>query len=153
MLRWFNKFEKLTEDGKVVDTIDSLDVIYAFFQNCYHLKDWVKSDSSIPKELREGVEQAINDNDSMVVCDCLANGTKHKIIEMHRRRKRIKSIVFRPTIAITAVMDHPEKSKGRYVWNLIVNDQEEIGGIDLARRCVGFWEAYLKDELSRTRVG
>jgi hypothetical protein len=148
MMRWFKKFERISKAGKIVDTVDALDVIYAFFQNCYHLKDWVAKDASLPTSIRLGVDRAISENNSMIICDCLANGTKHKELSMTRRRKAINSIVFRPKIELTIVADHPEKSKGYYAWNLVINDNEmEIKGIDLARNCIIFWSTYLKSEL------
>ena len=42
MRRWHLMLEKLHSnetDAKL--PIDYLDVVYAFFQSCYHLKDWV----------------------------------------------------------------------------------------------------------------
>ena len=46
VLRWYALFEKTTV-GREQDELTSehyLDQAYAFFQNCFHLKDWLQHD-------------------------------------------------------------------------------------------------------------
>lgn len=146
MIRWHKKFTSLTKVRKVVDTIAANDVANAFFLYCYQLKDWIKADDDIGTDLKEGLEEAINDNDDMVLCDCLATGAKHKTVRVNARRQKIKSIELKPVIAMTLVADNKNKSTGQYQWRVIVNGNETIDGIDLANRCVKFWKDYLKSE-------
>ena len=46
--RYYERFKKLN-DGKAQEPSSeaNMDDIYAFFQNCYHLKDWLKQRSCI----------------------------------------------------------------------------------------------------------
>jgi len=32
------------------------DMLYAFFQNCWHLKDWIKHDAAAPSTLADRIE-------------------------------------------------------------------------------------------------
>jgi len=46
--RWYTRFKSIDEGRPDTLTLDGyLDEVYAFFQNCYHLKDWIKNDASV----------------------------------------------------------------------------------------------------------
>lgn len=54
------------------------DIVYAFFQNCYHLFDWMEKDPGI--SAGESDLQSFRDkkgNDCLVYCMDLCNGSKH----------------------------------------------------------------------------
>jgi len=57
----------LTSDG-------ARDVLYHFFEDSYHLKDWIKND---PTADGQGVEKFINDTLCLRITADLANGVKH----------------------------------------------------------------------------
>jgi hypothetical protein len=77
--RWYSKVKEI-EKG-VVSTMsddDYLDIVYAFFLNCYHLKDWVKFGLDC-KEQRK-IEDLFNKcfgSEVFKVCADLANCLKH----------------------------------------------------------------------------
>src|SRR5262245_59886006 len=76
--RYFARFEAI--DGRMEHTVSSdhyIDDIYAFFQNCYHLKDWIKNDGTAPIAKRNGVEGYINSHPCLQLCADLCNGLKH----------------------------------------------------------------------------
>ena len=55
--RWYLRFREISE-GKLHDRSSDFyqDDIYAFFMNCYHLKDWIKKDptaSSLSAEVED----------------------------------------------------------------------------------------------------
>jgi hypothetical protein len=150
MQRWYKKCEKLNKEGKVVDTFESKDVIYAFFQNCYHLKDWIKNDTCIDQQVVDGLEDAINNSDAMVLCGCLANSTKHKVLTQNGRRKKIESIELKETTHLTLVTDNPDKSRGRHTLSVVINGKEPVDCIELAGRCIEFWKEYLKNEFEKS---
>jgi hypothetical protein len=74
--RWLAKIEKNTERAEE----DYQDETWAFFQSCWHLKDWVKNDCSLPKDIREIVTDAAHASTLIQACQKLANGTKHLIL-------------------------------------------------------------------------
>jgi hypothetical protein len=76
VIRWFERF-KTINSGKMhtTSTENYEDEIHAFFQNCYHLKDWIKNDTSITRLL--DVEEYINATVSLQLCADICNALKH----------------------------------------------------------------------------
>jgi hypothetical protein len=76
VIRWFERF-KTINSGKMhtTSTENYEDEVHAFFQNCYHLKDWIKNDTSITRLL--DVEEYINVAVSLQLCADICNALKH----------------------------------------------------------------------------
>jgi hypothetical protein len=53
------------------------DRVYVFFVFCYHLKDWIKNDTSVPEAVRSQVETFVKNTPSLALAGDLANGVKH----------------------------------------------------------------------------
>jgi hypothetical protein len=60
------------------------DDIYHFFQDAWHLKDWIKNDLLVPSKVRDQVEQEVNNVKPFRVAADFANGTKHMVITRPR---------------------------------------------------------------------
>jgi hypothetical protein len=86
MMRWHAKFRAVDEGREHDMTSDNyLDDIHAFFQNCYHLKDWIKNDKTgIPATVRNSVEGYINSSDPLKLCADICNSLKHLTLTNHR---------------------------------------------------------------------
>jgi hypothetical protein len=52
------------------------DSLFHFFQDAYHLKDWLKNDPTVTIPAQT-IEDAITDSDVLSLCADLCNGTKH----------------------------------------------------------------------------
>lgn len=65
---------------------DLEDFLWAFFQNCWHIKDWIRNDESLPKTVREAVWEDVNCNKALLVVADLANGIKHFSRDAARER-------------------------------------------------------------------
>jgi len=78
MKRWYERF-RLINNGKAHNQSSdySEDEIYAFFINCYHLKDWIKNDDAVSIEGKEKLEKFIKGSDYMNICEKVCNGIKH----------------------------------------------------------------------------
>lgn len=62
------------------DATEFQDMAWAFFQNCWHVKDWVKKDQRIAAATRAAVKHAAEDPEKpLKLCQELCNGTKHLI--------------------------------------------------------------------------
>jgi len=57
------------------DSIEYEDNLWSFFQNAWHLKDWIKNDASVKKSI--SMEVAYKNYKSLLVCSDLANRSKH----------------------------------------------------------------------------
>jgi hypothetical protein len=60
------------------DIILGLDDSYAFFQNCYHIKDWLKNDPAFLRAVE--VEGYITSTPALSLCADIANGIKHLLL-------------------------------------------------------------------------
>lgn len=60
------------------------DIAFAFFQNAYHLKDWIVFEHP---RLKKVTEQFIASNPNLCYCADICNGTKHReVTQGHRHR-------------------------------------------------------------------
>ena len=87
MKRWHQRVATL-DQGRThaVDSENYLDEIYAFFQNCYHLKDWIKNDSAVAPAVQQCVEGHIDSSRPLRLCADICNSLKHL-----QSRRRIAS--------------------------------------------------------------
>ena len=56
---------------------DAEDYLWAFFQNCWHIKDWIRNDPRVTNEAKERVWEAVQTTRSLRLAADLANGSKH----------------------------------------------------------------------------
>lgn len=118
------------------------DIMWSFFQHCWHLKDWVKNDRILVTDAqRAGVHAAVHAPGSpLLVCRDLCNGTKHLTLAdpssgTGARHHHMSTTVFlgsnRP-VEIDCLIDD-----GSGTGKL-------ISGLQLAGECVALWEHILK---------
>ena len=72
MVRALKRVENSSTDENA-----ELDDIYSFFQNAWHLKDWLDKDKSILQVTRDAVVHDAENSDTLKFCADLANGSKH----------------------------------------------------------------------------
>ncbi|MFV1976450.1 MAG: hypothetical protein ACC651_11930 [Candidatus Scalindua sp.] len=70
---------------------DYEDDIWSFFQNCWHLKDWVKNDDVINEIYRTSVENDVHEIESIKMCADLANRSKHLKLTFSRVDANVSS--------------------------------------------------------------
>ena len=78
--RWYERFRQLTYGRPhAVETDNYIDEIYAFFQNCYHLKDWISNDAAAPIAMRDkaSLESYVTGDKALAICADLCNSQKH----------------------------------------------------------------------------
>jgi len=85
--RSFEKLKGLIQGiPHVNDTESYRDDMYAFFMNCYHLKDWIQNDQAVRFNNITGVskqellEDFIAGNFCMLLCQSIATAQKHLTI-------------------------------------------------------------------------
>jgi hypothetical protein len=61
------------------------DDIYHFFQDAWHLKDWIKNDPAVPRRVRVRVEEKVKKVRAFRVAADFANGTKHMRLKYPRK--------------------------------------------------------------------
>ena len=135
--RWFKRLEEI-HNGRVHnrDSHYYQDVAYAFFLNCFHLKDWLVESGAIAES---EVKQFIDSNKEMGVCHALCVGSKHLII----RNPSIDSSV---TIKNRNIL----LGLGGTIPIIAVDYVIEASGIkysayNLAKQCVELWDRFLNE--------
>jgi hypothetical protein len=53
------------------------DDIQQYFQDCWHLKDWIKNDVILNQSVRNNIETEVDNHESLRIVADLANGSKH----------------------------------------------------------------------------
>lgn len=61
------------------------DALFHFFQDAYHLKDWLKNDPLVTVAGAE-IERAVSEAPNLSMCADLCNGTKHRTLRSSRQK-------------------------------------------------------------------
>jgi len=167
MAEFMEQFERTKRSLKKIenqdrDSTDYDDDLWHFFQDCYHLKDWIKNDLSVPEVIKgtkgKKVENYINKNKELQICADLANRSKH--LELTDSRNNINAEVTNrnvtiqvPTLHVT--LSHDRKniinsysdSPGKTTQELIItlSDGTKYNALNVARKAVELWGKYLSD--------
>jgi len=74
-IRWHERVAALgARDDLGISPTTAFDYLYAFFQNCYHLRDWLKNAGAASDA---ELQAFMTGNHEMAICRDIANGTKH----------------------------------------------------------------------------
>jgi hypothetical protein len=122
------------------------DMVWSFFQHCWHLKDWVAHDPLASQAQKDGVSKRAHASYLLQICRDMCNGTKHLRLTHPSRgatgaAHSHVSIVIRPGESST--------------MDCMIDDGfgRLISGKQLARNCLEEWEAILNAEnLNTTRL-
>ncbi|MBL7670749.1 MAG: hypothetical protein JNM39_09700 [Bdellovibrionaceae bacterium] len=75
VVRWKERLKTISVDLKTRDlSQDDVDFMIAFFQTCYHMRDWLSA--SIP-DLKSEVDRLFQESFELQVLRDVCNGTKH----------------------------------------------------------------------------
>src|SRR5258707_2105856 len=64
-------------EGPHANDVEFQDIMWSFFQHCWHLKDWVKHDPQALDAQKAAVKTAVHASALLSVCRDMCNGTKH----------------------------------------------------------------------------
>jgi hypothetical protein len=135
--RWWTRVREVSQGRKFVMVPEfSEDDIFAFFLNCYHLKDWIKNDPA-SGPLRDTVEDFVNNSDALGICADLCNGLKHLARDKGRVRRNAR---FGPRTY--RVVDF--KTGTLAVSASVESDSGKVDAYQLATDCVLEWERFLR---------
>jgi hypothetical protein len=127
MLRWRDRLSEIYGSDDV-DTI--YDFTYAFFQSCYHLRDWLVSDDAATKN---EIAALFNSSVELQLCRDICNATKHL-------RYDNKSIDSRPRIG----REWDPWRKEWHGWYLYSDKRRPIS--ELVHGCVAAWDKFLNEK-------
>lgn len=111
------------------------DDMWSFFQNCWHLKDWIKNDLEISAAQRDGVENKVSHSAALMICADLANARKH----FKLNKPRVGASHSHKNFVITP----GEPSRIEYLIN--TGAGPKVDGLGLAHNCLAEWERILRE--------
>ena len=131
--RWYEIFQQLNQGLEHEKNSEFYkDYVYSFFQNCYHLKDWLKNDKSIKID-KEELEVFVNNCKGMKICKGICNGSKHLI----SKNPRIgESSYF-------MVLEAGKKPVISVKYNIEANGESQ-DAFSLASECMREWQYFFK---------
>lgn len=108
--------------------------LFSFFEICYHLKDWIKLDKALDKE----VEEFINNTPALRICADICNRLKHGELEKRTRSKNLGAISISMHVTVGMVKQSTVISSAKV---------ETERGLEccfaLADECVQAWQSYI----------
>lgn len=126
--------------------IEYEDDIWAFFQNCWHLKDWIKNDTTISSSAREAVEGEVKNYNSLMIAADLANRSKHFDLTFIRLDANItkKSVTVYPPLLIhnskKGEIALNGKCRSEYHYTITTQDKSEYDVLKVANKAVEDWD-------------
>jgi len=140
MKRWHERFSAI-DQGRLHDMPSDtyLDEIYSFFQNCYHLKDWIKNDEAIPSHVQQSVESYINSNRSLKLCADICNSLKH--LRLTSSRSGESPTFGRKQFAVSLGTGVPTTISLKYE---VDTSSGPIDAFSLATECITAWDTLLQ---------
>lgn len=123
------------------EQLEQEDMLWAFFQNSWHLKDWIASDDAAPTKLSKPIERLCKQYPSLMICADLANRTKHFRL---KKPPRVDAKVIRQ-IAVqvgdsAARGESTSMSEVRYRYTIVDNTGKSYDVLEIARQAVKDWK-------------
>jgi hypothetical protein len=130
------------------DLVAYEDDVRNFFQNAWHLKDWVKNDPELDAAHRDKVEGDVARIEALQICADLANRSKHLKLE----RKRLDADISKRSTHIYAGAEHlsldgtgaSTPGHGELIFTILAADGREFGVLETAAQAVEEWRTLLK---------
>jgi hypothetical protein len=131
VLRWYERLKRISEGDETLRPSDSCeDDMYAFFLNCYHLKDWIMNDPS-RLQMKDRVEPFIGQSEALSICADLCNGIKHLSLRKSRQGARFGPRTQRIFVKSNTVVVRP--------GYIVISKTGTYDASDLAWLCVSEW--------------
>ena len=148
--RYFDRFQRIN-DGSVFDRPyeDLLDDIHGFFQNCYHLKDWLKNDPAFTKYTEQQIEQHVTAHPELAICADICNSTKHLLLTSSPRSGALPTLAqIHVTIDITDVISTGQEPTEEVPHTITIKVEIDHNGakldaFDVASKALLAWESFV----------
>ena len=139
--RWYTRFKSIDEGRLDTLTLDDyLDEVYAFFQNCHHLRDWILNDDNLNIG-PETLNTFINSHQELQICGDLCNGTKHLKL-LKKPWSEIEPKFGKRNIHLK--LSAPETPEIISIKYGIDTNEGEKDAFELATKCLQAWQIFLE---------
>jgi hypothetical protein len=140
---WQDQFERLKRYLCRIrirdrDRAEYEDDLLSFFQNCWHLKDWIWNDDSLTLDVRTEVRDAAHRHKALRVCRDIAIRSKH--LELTKPSVGTGADIFGEAEVEISDSMSSGKSTSKVLWDYMVDiDGESVRALDVAEAAVGTW--------------
>lgn len=148
MNRSYARFCHTSTGATSASSAEARDDLIHFFQDAYHLKDWLLNDP-VTRQLAANIEADITADDDLSMCADLCNGTKHLSSRPGRRGGARAEItgqgvtIHPPTIRIAGGEQVPsEAGTASHNWS-VDYEGSTVDASVLAERVQTFWNSWL----------
>ena len=150
MKRWYERIKKIDQgmphNLSFVNLPSSYfyDEVYAFFLNCYHLRDWIQNDDTVKPLEKEKLKPFIKQNECMRLCADICIGIKH--LKRTKSDYSGKDPKFGGREFPLSLEGGPEP-----IIKVKFSIETKTGTIDafkLASECVRKWGEFIKDKIN-----
>jgi hypothetical protein len=142
MMRYYARFKALNDGLEMTQTSENyVDDVYAFFINCFHLKDWILNDPACNKSNQ--VESHVGNNQILNLCRDICHATKHLVLhttatgDTPKYGRRHLKMEMRDDLS---GKEHPQKTS---IKIKIDHNGQELDAFDIATQAVNAWQAFL----------
>lgn len=140
MLRSHKRLTNIASGQLMASSDEARDALFHFFQDAYHVKDWIKND---PSASTSHVEEFINAAGPLRICADLCNGTKHFGIQRPRTGDSstaftAQSVTVRPATVGSGRSADPHL----HGWR-VESEGQSYEAIELADSVVSEWRGWL----------
>jgi hypothetical protein len=130
--RMMRTYERVRQP--VQSSVDHYDDLHHFFQDCWHLKDWIKNDPALAPRIHDAIEGKVKGGPLDVVAD-LANAAKHLV-----RTKNDRTGAYGTSTDVNVYFDGRPTE---VVYRITLRDGSQITALQLATEAVAAWEVIL----------
>jgi hypothetical protein len=116
-----------------------VDDIYAFFINCYQLKDWIRNDGTVSPTVEKAVVPYINGSRPLSLCADICNARKHLRLTSSSRPIRENPAFGKKQFGLALGSGPPTISLSYE----ITTDAGPIDAFQLATDCLTAWDTFL----------
>jgi hypothetical protein len=143
MMRSHERLSDFAEGRVSASSDDARDALFHFFQDAYHLRDWIKND---PTVIKSDVEKWIDNTDSLRLCADLCNGTKHLRLTSAKTKDLSTSFESQSvTVRPSPVGSGRPGDASLHGWTVVSGGQSH-DAVELSGRVVSAWRTWLRGE-------
>jgi hypothetical protein len=131
--RWYKKVKEYEEKAQDIGFPgEAEDCIYAFFQNCFHLREWIEKSGVISKK---ELDSFVSSHLELRICRDICNGTKHMVIDQHSVDANFST--YREYDYLSGPISPSQKS-GTTTFRILAAGKK-YDMFDLADKCMSYW--------------
>lgn len=144
VIRWHQKTSEIAEKSiRLEPSVYDLDVVVAFLQNCYHLRDWIQA---CRPDLNVKIAALFPSSFELQGCRDVCNGFKHKSLTNpsldadFNLYREYDPFAAEANFSLNAVKYRIAFSDG--------NDIRKYDLFEFAESCFRIWDSFLSEEMA-----